>query len=960
MRKRIITCLASVIIIILLFMLLIFPRSTQPEGVIYNFANHSFLNSALKSGTQEIEVDIFDYVAKDADISEIEIDGVHALAWNNVNGSIQFQAQSPENAKYNMIVTYSLLKDSYGLIERGLMVNGETQYSELSNILFLNRYISKVYPFEKDEYENDIIPRQDSVVGLYDQLLYDRNSMYFEPLEIELQKGSNTITFTALKGTMAISAIKLIPVTEVPDYNDYNSSPKQNNAKNYYTEIEAEDISLKSGKNIQYISIMEPGISPEAVGKKSLNTIGGQNYSGAHDFIEWNISVPEDGYYNLAFKYKQNFNNSLTSFRRLTIDGERLFRELDYIPFIYGSDWKLKVLGDENPYQIYLSKGEHILHLEVINAPYKEAAQLLHSVASDMADLDLDIKEIIGVNEDVYRLWNLEDYIPNLSDDLNGYKERLDQVFVKLENLTGRNQTEFNTLSAAYQDLQKIIEDTSVITKNKDALSDIYTIISNWESNVTKPPLLLDTVCIKSVDQSFKKVHMDLWTKLKYSTISFVKSFAASSMQGSKDSEDPEVVQVWVQRNRDYVDLMQQLANEYYTKETGIKVSINYCTPGMNLLVLANASGKKPDIVTGVDIALPYEFAVRDALVDLSQYPEFNEVVKNIVPGSRIPYQIGSSEYAIAEEVKTNVIYYREDILDQLNIKVPDTWDETTAAVSTLLQNNYNFFYPYGDYLTFFFQRGVDVYTEDGMDIAFDNAKGYEAFKYWVDLYMKYGIDPKMTSFYQHFRLGDVPLGITGIDQYMMLDLAAPDISGKWKVGLTPGTVNDNGEVIRWQAGTQNGLIVFKTNQKRQDRAWDFLQWWLSDEVQFMYSDDLENLYGEEFRYFSANTNVVEKQRWDDDVKKVILEQLAWYRQIPMVPGGSYITSREIWNAWTRTVIDKKNYREQLDAAIELIETEMKSKQLELEYIDKNGNVLKRDMIRSFGKEKEVRVNGKE
>lgn len=84
-----------------------------------------------------------------------------------------------------------------------------------------------------------------------------------------------------------------------------------------------------------------------------------------------------------------------------------------------------------------------------------------------------------------------------------------------------------------------------------------------------------------------------------------MKSFAASSMQGTRGNEDTEVVQVWVQRNRDYVDLMQQMANEYYTKETGVRVEVNYCPVGMNLLVLANASDKKPDIVTGVDIGIP-------------------------------------------------------------------------------------------------------------------------------------------------------------------------------------------------------------------------------------------------------------------------------------------------------------------------------------------------------------------
>ena len=514
-------------------------------------------------------------------------------------------------------------------------------------------------------------------------------------------------------------------------------------------------------------------------------------------------------------------------------------------------------------------------------------------------------------------------------------------MFDRLEALTGRGRTDFNTLSAAYQDLEKTIEDISLITSNVDTLSNIYTAVSEWETTVTSPSLLLDTVCIKSIDSEFPEIETGTLKRARFAAVGFLKSFAASSMQGTRGNEDTEVVQVWVQRNRDYVDLMQQMANEYYTKETGVRVEVNYCPVGMNLLVLANASDKKPDIVTGVDIGIPFEFAVRDALVDLSKYPEFEELIADVVPGSRIPYQIGDREYAIAEEVKTNILYYRKDILGQLGVEIPETWEETTKAASTLLQNNYNFFYPYGDFLTFFFQRDVDVYTENGMDIAFDNVKGYEAFKYWTDLYLKYGIDPKMSSFYQHFRLGDVPLGITGIDQYMLLDMAAPDITGKWSVAVSPGIINKEGENIRWQAGTQNGAMIFKSNEAREDRAWDFLKWWLSDEVQFMYADDLENIYGEEFRYFSANTEVVAKQNWNEDVKEAILEQLSWYRQIPMVPGGSYITQREIWNAWTRTVIDKKNYREQLDEAIELIRPEMRSKQEELGYIDEDGNLLK-------------------
>lgn len=102
----------------------------------------------------------------------------------------------------------------------------------------------------------------------------------------------------------------------------------------------------------------------------------------------------------------------------------------------------------------------------------------------------------------------------------------------------------------------------------------------------------------------------------------------------------------------------------------------------------------------------------------------------------------------------------------------------------------------------------------------------------------------------------------------------------------------------------------------------------------------MENYYGEEFRWFSANMEVVSLQAWPENAKAVLLEQLSWYKQLPMVPGGSYMTSRELWNAWTRIVVDKGNYREEIEATVEDIELEIGIKQRELGYIDEAGAPL--------------------
>jgi hypothetical protein len=102
----------------------------------------------------------------------------------------------------------------------------------------------------------------------------------------------------------------------------------------------------------------------------------------------------------------------------------------------------------------------------------------------------------------------------------------------------------------------------------------------------------------------------------------------------------------------------------------------------------------------------------------------------------------------------------------------------------------------------------------------------------------------------------------------------------------------------------------------------------------------MENNYGEAFRWFSANLDVVKMQNWPEDTKQILLEQMRWYKQLPMVPGGSYMTSRELWNAWTRIVIDKGNYREEIETAVEDITLELGIKQQEMGYIDEDGKPL--------------------
>lgn len=888
-------------------------------------------------GTQDIPVPLAEYETADIGLTEEAIGGETALCWRTGLGSVTFKVAVPEAGLYNIAIRYAQLDSSSGQIERGVMINGAYPYAGSEAFLLTKQFEDAEYPFRTNEYGSEIRPQQNGVLTAQETLLMERTALDVSPMLFRLEAGENTITLTGVKGSVALLGITLKAPAELPSYADYIARYADAKPVSAAITLEAENILHRSSKSIQNLTFQNPGVSPVEAGVKLLNAIGGDSWNSALDYVEWEIAVPETGLYCLGFNYSQSYNVALTSFRAISIDGEVPFKEFEAVGFSFKSDWARFVPGGENPYMVYLTEGAHTLRLTVTNAPYADAWNRLGAVVDEMKALDLYVTEIIGSDSDVYRIWKLERYIPTIAEDLQHMVSELEGVHAMLGEVIG-GETNLGTLDAAISDLRKLAADHNRIAKRDDALSSIYTTLSNWEDSMTSQPLALDRILVAGSYDELPETEAGFLESLSFTFSSFIRSFF--SQDDMAVEEDEEVVTVWVQRNRDYVDMMQLLADEYFTPETGIKVKVSYCPPGTQLLVLANAAGDQPDVVTGTDIALPFEFGIRNALVDLSKLEGFEELVAPLPEGSRIPNYFSGAEYGVAEEIRVKVLFYRTDVCEQLGLEVPETWDEMTRILSTLLQQNYAFYYPYGDYLTFFFQNDVDVYTEDGLGLAFTNEKGYAAYRQWTELYVKYGLQPQMGSFYQHFRIGDVPMGIADIDQYIQFDMAAPDISGDWSVALIPGTYAEDGVLQRWQAGTQTCAVMFKTDAEREARAWEYMKWWLSTETQYLFAESMENNYGEEFRWFSANMDVVEMQNWPEDVKAVLLEQMSWYKQLPMVPGGSYMTSRELWNAWTRIVVDKGNYREEIETAVEDIELEISIKQWEMGFIDEEGNPL--------------------
>jgi ABC-type glycerol-3-phosphate transport system substrate-binding protein len=273
------------------------------------------------------------------------------------------------------------------------------------------------------------------------------------------------------------------------------------------------------------------------------------------------------------------------------------------------------------------------------------------------------------------------------------------------------------------------------------------------------------------------------------------------------------------------------------------------------------------------------------------------------------------------------VLFYRKDIVNELGIKLPNTWDEFYKHVLPVLnQHRMEFYFPL-DITTFLFQKGGSFYNEEGTKSALDSPEAYQAFKEMSELYMSYGL-PVSANFYNRIRSGEMPMGIEGYNTYMLLSVAAPELAGRWGIAPIPGTLKDDGTIDRSSGGVAGEAIVIMNQSSKKEESWEFLKWWTSTEVQSQFGRELEALVGVQARWNTANIEAFLSLPWNAEDLKVLEEQWKWYREMPVVLGG-YFTQRHITNAWNRIIISGMPVRDSVEKAFKDINRELKAKQQE-------------------------------
>ena len=987
-NKTLRNVLIGVLLIVLLFVIgSLFPdkdfrekyegfdlsSSTEMQSSTRTYSEYLELYSKKKEAKQTVKVDVFAYDEDKSYGVRIQ-DDYHGkkVVVTEDRSSITWNVDVQEEGFYNISMEYACIPSRNVEMERILYINGEIPFSG-ADILSFARLWKDGGEVKFDNQGNSIRPTQ---IEYFDfQTVRFKSDLGYEvdPYRFYLKKGSNEITFESTNEPMGIVSFEFVPVQKYDSYEQYlakqKSKPEDFNKDVEIIKVQGESSQSRSDPSLFARYDRSSAITePYSVKNTVLNYIGGDSWRAPGQWIEWDFEVPETGWYNISIQARQLFQRGYVACRSVYIDGQIPMQELKSVGFPFSSDWKTTVLSDSNnePIIFFLTKGKHTIRLE---ATLGDVGRIISDLQDSIYRLNQMYRTILvltGTYPDPFRDYEIHKVYPEVVEGMMLESRRLYKCIDEFVQVTGQKSDKIAIAETLAIQLEQFYKYPDRITKSfANFKSNISTLGSSLLS-LTETKLDIDYIEVVPVNKKIAKKRSNFFKKAKHELVSFVTSFIVDSSQLGNVYEDDadHLIEVWIVTGRDQSQILKNMVDESFTPNTGIKVNVKLIDIGA--LLNAVVAGNGPDVVISVGRSIPVDYALRNANVNLMRFEDCDEVLQNFYPSAYEAYKYDGGLYALPETESFNLLFYRKDILEQLDVELPQTWDDLIAILPTLQGNNLDVAIPYPSiqapdmraFYTMIYQNDGVIYNDKGTKSLIDSEPGIAAFKKYTSFFNSYGL-PTVYDFISRFRSGEMPLGITDYQTYNTLTVSAPEIRGLWDFTYILGTekTDANGKTYidrtngvdgvatmmikkgmdmedlksilgttdyaySSQDGTKLDASLFESvdektlkavlkNEERMSDSWEFMKWWVSTDIQLRFGREMEALLGSSARYATANVDALKQLSWNSKQLEILEDSLEQSRGLPEVP-GSYFTPRHVVNGARKVINEKDDPRETL------------------------------------------------
>ena len=914
-----------------------------------------------------------------------------------IDGSVPFR-------EARSLVLYKSWSDNYLVADENnkavLDENGNKQYFTSASEQFrefvkeqANQNSDSKRLFVTDSTGNELRPDKLLNDSWVEKALVDSSGYYDEPLRFYLEEGEHMLTLETVREPIAIKSITLCSVEQPDSYEAYLQ--KHADAADYSGSdkiyIQAEYPTATSDRTIYQLNDRSSVITmPQDPALIKMNEIGGEKWQYAGQWIEYTVTVPESGFYMIVPRSKQDVYSGMYTSRKIYINGEVPFAEAANFRFDYSSDWQTNPLASsdgQTQYKFYLEAGENTIRFEVVLGDMAEVLREVESSLSTINEYYRKILMLTGSDPDEYRDYNFQRIMPDVLRGLVQQAEALYAVSDRLAEITGAKGENSATLDkiALIVDYMGRYPDT--IAARLSSLKDQLAALGSWLTTTQNQPLDLDYICLQAPGSEPPKAEAgffeSVWGEIQKFIMSFFSdynSIGSATEEVTTEELEAAGIEVWTMTDRDRAQIIRSLVDDDFAERYGIPVSVQLVVA--STLMPATLAGTGPDVSMGNTQDTAINYAIRSAVYslnstahgydfnDFSKYEDnpvykdilddvatFDEVMERFAPAASVPLTLYGETYGVPENMSFSMMFYRKDIFVELDIEVPNTWDDFYAIIYKLQSNNLDIGFPtgltgstilmyqlgetmykegnydaymeqYGDILrengqTYINADGEEIPKTDGMEINLNSNTALAKFREVCRLFTDYSF-PVTYTFADRFRQGTMPIGIIDYTTYNQLIVFAPEIKGLWEFTPLPGTLNEETNTIdnTTVASVTCMMMMRSVTEANHFSAWVFMQWWSSAEIQSDFCNEMVALLGPSGKQNTANIEALEGMSWSKDELDNLKAQFNAVTCTPEYPGG-YIIARyanfaflDVYNNGTDPVETLLSYIDSINAEL--------------------------------------------
>ena len=845
---------------------------------------------------------------------------------------------------------------------------------------FVNKYTVRFFTADIDS--NELRPSMNQMPEWREYELRDADGFYKETFEFAFDKGWQTISLEAVNEPMSIKSIRLVPHENLQSYDDYLAGlgASKNESGKDWIYIQSEYPNATSSQTIYPIEDRTDALTvPADTTRVMLNTIGGDKWQTAGQWISYSFKVSTSGMYNIGARYRQNVLEGMYTCRAIYIESDGVaegeagyyggsipFEEAAQTQFNYGNKWQSTLLNDgDEAFQFYFKEGvTYTIRLEVTLGSMGDIVRRVDAALTAINDDYLAIMKLTGADPDEYRDYGFSRVMPDTMIDMILQSRELYSVAEELAAIAGEKSSNVATLEKVAWLLEIMGSDEDEIAAYLDQLKSYIGSLGTWLGTAKTQPLQLDYLVIQPVGEDAPTASAGFFASLWHEVQSFFMSFFRNYNRMGATAEDTtgeETIDVWLAYGRDQAQVIRNLINNDFSPNSEAGTTVNLKLVAGGTLLPSVLAGMGPDVYIGVGQGDVINYAIRGALLPIENMPGFadfalyyevdehfqtkyNSQGKPIVnpnaqfnEAAMLVLGIADADnnfhyYGLPETQGFEMMFVRTDILVDLGLKVPKTWDDIRAAIPILQANNMQIGM-HTNYQIFLYQMGGELFADDGMRINLDSNVGLEAFETMCNYFTMYSF-PYEYDFANRFRTGEMPIGFASYNAtYNHLTVFATEIKGLWEFLPMPGYEDENGDINNVSVSSVSAIVMLagsglEDDPAKQVRAWEFMMWHSGARCQIDYSNEMVAIMGPSAKHATANIKALSEMPWTAAEYTQLNKQFQNLASIPNYP-GSYIIGRYTNFAFLAALNDNANPVDELLSYITTINKEITRKREE-------------------------------